>query len=49
VQDVHFTLKYMNAIVKAAFNKKRIFFTSKLDFNEGSTVMIHLERSFVWC
>ena len=39
------------AIVKAAFNKKKALFTSKLDLNlrDENSKFLHLERSSVWC
>jgi len=43
-------IKSRIAMAKAAFNKKKILFTSKLDLNEEETSKIlHLEHGFVWC
>jgi len=38
-------------MAKAAFNKKKTLFTSKLDFQfeEETNKMLHLEHGFVWC
>jgi hypothetical protein len=33
-------------MAKAAFNKKKTLFTSKL---EQTSKMLHLEHGFVWC
>ena len=38
------------AMAKAAFNKKKTLFTSKLEkFEEETSKMLHLEHGFVWC
>ena len=44
-------IKSRIAMAKAAFNKKKILFTSKLDlkFEEETSKMLHLEHGFVWC
>jgi hypothetical protein len=36
---------------KAAFNRKKTLFTSKLDLRakEETSEVLHLEHSFVWC
>ena len=36
---------------KAAFNKKKTFFTRKLGlkFEEETSKILHLEHGFVWC
>ena len=38
-------------MAKAAFNKKKNFFTSKLDlkFQEETSEMLRLEHGSVWC
>jgi hypothetical protein len=38
-------------MAKAAFNKKKNLFTSKLGlkFGEETSEMLHLEHGFVWC
>ena len=38
-------------MAKAAFNKKKTLFTSKLDLNlrKKTSKMLHLEHGFVWC
>jgi len=44
-------IKSRIAMAKAAFNKKKTLFTSKLDltFEEETRKMLHLEHGFVWC
>jgi hypothetical protein len=56
-----FTLYYLSFVIlceikcgidmaKAAFNKKTLFTgTLGLKFEEETSKMLHLERSFVWC
>jgi hypothetical protein len=44
-------IKSSTATGKAAFNKKKTLFTSKLDLKvkEETSKVLHLEHSFVWC
>ena len=44
-------IKSRIAMVKAAFNKKKTLFTSKLSLNlrKETSKMLHLEHGFVWC
>jgi hypothetical protein len=44
-------IKSRIAMAKAAFNKKKNLFTSKLEFKfkEETSKVLHLEHSFVWC
>jgi hypothetical protein len=44
-------IKSRLAMAKAAFNKRKTLFTSKLDLNlrEKTSKVLHLEHSFVWC
>jgi hypothetical protein len=44
-------IKSRIAMAKAAFNKKKNLFTSKLDLNfkEETSKVLHLEHCFVWC
>jgi hypothetical protein len=44
-------IKFRIAKEKAAVNKKKTLFTSKLDlkFKEETQEMLHLECSFAWC
>jgi hypothetical protein len=44
-------IKSRIAMAKAAFNKKKTLFTSKLDLNlrKKTNKVLHLEHSFVWC
>jgi hypothetical protein len=46
-------IKSRIAMAKAAFNKKKTLFTSKLQtglkFKEETSEVLHLERIFVWC
>ena len=46
-----YEIKSRIPMAKAAFNKKKTLFTSKLDlkFNEETSKMLHLEHGFVWC
>jgi hypothetical protein len=36
-------------MAKAAFNKKKAHFNSKLGFKEEATKVLHLEHNFVCC
>ena len=43
-------IKSRIAMEKAAFNKKKTLFTSKLDSNLGTSCrVLHSEYTFVWC
>jgi hypothetical protein len=43
-------IKFRIAMAKAAFNKKKTPFTSKLELiEEEISKILHLERGFVWC
>ena len=43
--------KSRNAMAQAAFNRKKILFTSRLELNfkEESSEVLHFEHSIVWC
>jgi hypothetical protein len=41
-------IKARIAMAKAAFNKKKTLFTSKLDLELRKKLVLHLEHSFVW-
>jgi hypothetical protein len=51
VQDLHVKLKYRVAMTKAAFNKKKILFTSKFDIHLRKKLLkiLNLEHSSVRC
>jgi hypothetical protein len=42
-------IKSRIVMAKAALNKKKTLFTSKLDLQEETSKVLYLERSFVWC
>jgi hypothetical protein len=49
--DARFTreIKSRISMEKAAFNKKKALFTSKLDLQVETSKVLHLEQSIVWC
>jgi len=49
MQDVTREIKSRTAMAKAAFNKKKALFTSKVDFKAETSEALHLEHSFVRC
>jgi hypothetical protein len=43
-------IKFRIAVAKAAFSNKKILVTSiGFKFKEGTSEILHLERSFAWC
>jgi hypothetical protein len=49
MQDATREIKSRIAMKKAAFNKKKALFASKVDFKAETSEVLLLEHSFVWC